>query len=584
MADQNDSSLWHRLLTARLSRREALRGTAAAGAAFLPLDLHAATPAEVGRGKGERPYTTPPFQPIEPTTRDELVLPEGYRYDVLRLYGEEIAPGLPFGYNADFTAFLPIDAPEGGSSSEDGLLWVNHEYVNPMLAYGYREGSPKTERDIRTERMAVGGSVMRVRKAADGRWGFAQDPRNRRMTGLTPCRLTGPVAGSAATNWATEVIGSVGNCSGGVTPWGTVLSCEENVDAYGLAAEPGGYGLGWPDYESLHQGWVVEIDPFDASFSPLKRTTLGRFRHENVAIRLAKDGRGVAYMGDDKRDSCVYKFVSDGTYVPGDRDRNLRILESGRLYAADFGNGRWLLLDYEAEPRLRAAKAPDGAPLFTSQAAVLLDARAAALAMGATPVDRPEDIEIHPHTGHAYVALTNNYLHGNFHGQIVRIKEANDAPEATSFEWDFFAVGGPQSGFSSPDNLIFDPYGNLWMVTDVTSSRVGEPESIYGFQGNNSMFFFATEGPDAGKAVHFASGPVECELTGPYWTPDGKTLFLSVQHPGEESESLSALTSHCRIRTAALSRVRGSSRSPAFQAGIPAALFTGGEEWILCMR
>lgn len=545
MTDPHQRTLWHRLLAARLSRREALRGAAAAaGAAFLPLDLRAVTPAQPAMVEEERSYTTPPFRPIQPTTRDELVLPEGYRHYVLRVYGEDIAPGLPFGYNADFTAFFPIDGPDGGSSSEDGLLWVNHEYVNPMLAYGYREGSRKTHREIRTERMAVGGSVMRVRRGRDGRWGFAPDPRNRRMTGLTPCRLTGPVAGSAAIDGATQVIGSVGNCSGGVTPWGTVLSCEENVDAYGLPAEPGGYGLGWPDYESLHQGWVVEIDPFDASFTPLKRTALGRFRHENVAIRLTRDRRVVAYMGDDKRDSCVYKFVSDRTYTPGDRDNNLRILESGRLYAADFGNGRWLLLDREAEPRLRAAKAPDGGPLFTSQAAVLLDARAAALTMGATPVDRPEDIEIHPHTGHAFVALTNNDLHGNFHGQIVRIREAGDAPEATSFQWDLFAVGGPQSGFSSPDNLIFDPYGNLWMVTDISSSRVGEPASIYGFQGNNSMFFFATEGPDAGKAVHFASGPVESELTGPCWTPDGKTLFLSVQHPGEESESLGALTSH----------------------------------------
>ncbi|MDQ3389339.1 MAG: DUF839 domain-containing protein, partial [Gemmatimonadota bacterium] len=218
--------------------------------------------------------------------------------------------------------------------------------------------------------------------------------------------------------------------------------------------------------------------------------------------------------------------------------------ESGKLYAADFGSGRWILLDRDAQPRLREARGLDGTQLFRSQEDVLLNARSAALAMGATPVDRPEDIEIHPQTGYAFIALTNNSLHGNFHGQIVRLKEEENRAEATAFEWDFFAVGGPQSGFSSPDNLIFDPYGNLWMVTDITSSRVGEPGSIYGFQGNNSMFFFATEGPDAGKAVHFASGPIDCELTGPFWTPDGKTLFLAVQHPGEESESLDALTSH----------------------------------------
>ncbi|MEW5925988.1 MAG: alkaline phosphatase PhoX [Gemmatimonadota bacterium] len=541
-----DTSPWHKLLEERLSRRAALRGALTAGAgALLPLDLRA-SPAPAAPAPpvpaGRRP-TAPPFRPIQPTTRDALVLPEGYRYDVLRVYGEEIAPGLPFGYNADFTAFFPIDLPEGGRSSTDGLLWVNHEYVNPLLMYGYR-GGPKTEAQLDVERMAVGGSVIRVRRGADGRWSFAADARNRRMTGLTRCRLTGPVAGSSGVRGATEVKGSVGNCSGGVTPWGTVLSCEENVDEYGLAVEPGGYGLGWTGYESVHQGWVVEVDPFDPSFTPLKRTALGRFRHENVALRLAADGRAVAYMGDDKRDSCVYKFVSDRPFRPGDRDSNLRVLERGRLYAADFGRGAWVLLDYDAQPRLREARRPDGTPLFAGQADVLLDARAAALALGATPVDRPEDIEIHPQTGHAYVALTNNYLHGNFHGQIVRIREADGAPEATAFEWDFFAVGGPQSGFSSPDNLLFDPYGNLWMVTDVSSGVVGEPGSIYAFQGNNAMFFFATEGPDAGKAVQFASGPTECELTGPFWTPDGTTLFLSVQHPGEESGGLEALTSH----------------------------------------
>ncbi|HZG65528.1 MAG TPA: alkaline phosphatase PhoX, partial [Herpetosiphonaceae bacterium] len=215
---------------------------------------------------------------------------------------------------------------------------------------------------------------------------------------------------------------------------------------------------------------------------------------------------------------------------------------TGKLYAADFQSGKWLLVDYDAQQALKDAKKSDGSALFTSQADVLLDAKAAALAIRATPVDRPEDIEIHPLTGHVYIALTNNARHGNFHGQIIRFVEANSDPEAMAFDWDFLAVGGPQSGFSSPDNLVFDPYGNLWMVTDISSSRVGT--GIYKFQGNNAMFFFNTEGPNAGKAVQFASGPNECELTGPAWTPDGTTMFLSIQHPGEESEALDKLTSH----------------------------------------
>nr|MDQ3388723.1 PhoX family protein [Gemmatimonadota bacterium] len=374
MTDQSPDSLWHRLLTARLSRRDALRGTAAAaGAALLPIDLRAAPRATPAGRQSTGRVTHPPFRPIQPTVRDALVLPEGFRHDVLRVYGDEIAPGVPFGYNADFTAFFPIDSPEGGRSSTDGLLWVNHEYVNPLLMYGYRSG-PKTAEQLTIERMAVGGSVIRVQQGSDGRWRFAADPRNRRMTGLTSCRLTGPVAGSAAIGGAVEVTGSVGNCSGGVTPWGTVLSCEENVDEYGLGVEPGGYGLGWTNYTREHQGWVVEIDPFDPTFTPLKHTALGRFRHENVAIRLAADGRVVAYMGDDKQDSCVYKFVSDRAYRPRDRDNNLRILESGKLYAADFGSGRWILLDRDAQPRLREARGLDGTQLFRSQADVLLDA------------------------------------------------------------------------------------------------------------------------------------------------------------------------------------------------------------------
>lgn len=153
----------------------------------------------------------------------------------------------------------------------------------------------------------------------------------------------------------------------------------------------------------------------------------------------------VAYMGDDKQDSCVYKFVSDRALDPADRDANLRLLESGHLYAADFGSGRWLRLDYDTQPALREACTSEGTPLFTRQADVLLDARTAALALGATPTDRPEDTEIHPRTGHVYVSLTNNVRHGNFHGQIVRLAEEADHPEALEFQWEFFAIGGPQS-------------------------------------------------------------------------------------------------------------------------------------------
>jgi len=303
-----------------------------------------------------------------------------------------------------------------------------------------------------------------------------------------------------------------------------------------------GYAKAWAGsgYEAMHQGWVTEIDPFDPAWTPKKRTAMGRFRHENVAVAVAKDGRVVGYMGDDMQDACVYKFVSRGKYDPANRSGNRDLLTEGDLYVANFGNGSWILLDFEKNAKLREAKGPDGKALFASQADVLADARASALAVGGTPVDRPEDIEVHPRTGEVYVALTNNSKHGNYFGQIVKFRETGDDAAATQFLWDVFAVGGPKSGFASPDNLVFDPHGNLWMVTD--NSDLGT-NPIKEFHGNNAMFFFPTEGPNAGRAYRFAIGPKDAELTGPVWSPDGKTLFLAVQHPGEDSESLDRLTS-----------------------------------------
>jgi hypothetical protein len=327
----------------------------------------------------------------------------------------------------------------------------------------------------------------------DGKW-------NRRYDARTEHRLTGP---AASVDGGPRAIGTLANCSGGVTPWGTVLSCEENFHNF----------FEWgPTYQKRHYGWVVEIDPFDPAATPRKHTAMGRFRHENVAIRVLPDGTVVAYMGDDKRDSCVFRFVAERRLAdPRDRAANLSILENGRLYAADFGRGRWI-------------------PLPMTEAA-LTDAAQTALDLGATPVDRPEDLEVHPLDGSVFIALTNNAGHGNFHGHIVRlVEEGNDA-----FEWSVFATGGPQSGFSCPDNLLFDERGNLWMCTDVSDEVVGR--GIHRFMGNNAMFLLPHD-YDGGKIYRFANGPVECELTGPAWTPDGSTMFLSVQHPGGDSPDL----------------------------------------------
>ena len=539
-----EKSLWHKLLDGKVSRRMVIQSAIAAGVAGSLKVAEAQGAAQSGdvnanngapaASVGNRAQLRPPFSTVETNFNDDLTLPVGYDYQVLAPWGELINErGDTVGYNHDFVGYFPIDLLEGGSSSADALLTINQEYPNALFVGGNVDNATDPKQ-VEAEMKAVGVSVVRVRRGGNA-WEVVMDPRNRRIDATTECELTGPVRGKEVVGGATVVKGSVGNCSGGQTPWGTLLTCEENVDGY---TETWGEAS---DYDATHQGWITEIDPFDASARPKKRTAMGRFRHENAAVTLAADGRLVVYMGDDMRDACVYKFVSKGSYNPDDRAANMDLLVEGDLYVADFSSGAWLLLDYDRNQDLKdAVDEETGASVVRSQAQVLADARTAALAIGGTPVDRPEDIEIHPRTGEVYVALTNNSDHGNYYGQIVKLRESADDWAAASFHWEIFAVGGPQSGFSSPDNLVFDPHGNLWMVTD---SGTGE-DSIYEFLGNNSMFFFPTEGPDVGKAFRFAVGPNEAEMTGPVWTPDGKTLFLSIQHPGEDSESLDALTSN----------------------------------------
>lgn len=536
-----EKSLWHKLLDKKLSRRAMLQTTAVAGVAsgfrFAEAQTSQAGVYHANNGAPTDPAATqavsqPPFAAINMDFQDTLTLPAGYNFQVVAPWGETInEAGDTIGFNHDFVGYFPIDALEGGKSSQEALLTINHEYANALFVGGNID-NPTDAAQVEAEMKAVGVSVVHVSNEG-GQWRVVMDPRNRRIDAMTEIELTGPARGSAALLGATTVRGSVGNCSGGQTPWGTLLTCEENVDGYSET-------WGVAGYNAMHQGWITEIDPYDGATMPKKHTAMGRFRHENCAVTVAADGRVVVYMGDDMRDACVYKFVSKGTFNASDRAANMDLLAEGDLYVADFGNGSWLLLDYDRNEDLQSATDESGSAVASSQVDVLADARAAALAIGATPVDRPEDIEIHPKTGEVYVALTNNSDHGNYFGQIVKLREAGDNWAAESFRWEVFATGGAQSGFSSPDNLVFDPHGNLWMVTD---SGTGE-DTIYDFLGNNSMFFFATEGPDAGVAHRFAVGPVDAEMTGPVWTPDGKTLFLAIQHPGDSSETLDALSSN----------------------------------------
>jgi secreted PhoX family phosphatase len=474
----------------------------------------------------------PKFKPIQPTSKDDVVLPAGYKYDVIAVYGDKInTAGDTFGFNADFTCFLPIDR-----KNDHGLLWVNHEYLGELEYYvtGYDalnadpKNNTRTAEQIKKYLYALGGSILEVKKE-EGTWKLITDSKYaRRVSGLTKHELTGPAASIAK-----EVVGTFANCSGGVTLWNTVLSCEENfqtvVDECKL-----------PD--ARHYGWIVEVDPFDPNSTPKKHTALGRFSHENTAMVIAPTGQLVVYMGDDANDQYVYKYVSKGKFDPKAGKANSRLLEEGTLYVANFGKGKWVALDYATNEALQKAVDGEGKPLFTSQADVLVNCREAAKVVGGTPMDRPEDVEVHPIDGSVFIAMTNNSKHGNFYGQIVRLFETDDNHAGTEFTFEIFATGGPQSGFAAPDNMAFDSAGNLWVVTDISSSSMNA--GIYKTFGNNGVFFIPTSGPNKGEAVQFASAPVGAEMTGPWFTPDEKTLFMSVQHPGENLKSYDQPTSH----------------------------------------
>jgi len=477
------------------------------------------------------------FKPIQPTQADELVLPEGYRYDVVAAFDDVInAAGERFGQGADYNAFFPLN-----SSNTRGLLVTNHEYTN-IFALGPIADSGKTAEQREKDLYYQGMSVIEVFQDTDGVWKMDTTSRYaRRITGFTPFDITGPGRGSAALGGASAAQGTFANCSGGVTFWKTVLSCEEN---FSDTAEENGL-------PQSHYGWVVEIDPFNANFRK-KHTALGRFNHENTAMGLASDGRVVVYMGDDKRDACVYKYISNGKYDAARGRDNSALLEDGTLYVANLRSGKWVAVTHEAvSAALSNAnfRAPSGVrgtreellAKFQSQADVLVNCHEAALIVGGTPTDRPEDIEISPFDNTVFICHTNNDAHGNIHGHITRIFEGGNDLGSLEFDFEIFVAGGRQSGFSSPDNLAFDSNGNLWVVTDISTSS--HNKGVYKSFMNNGLFVIPTTGPSMGEAMQFASGPKDSEMTGPFFTPDERTLFLSVQHPGEMTTDLSKPTS-----------------------------------------
>ncbi|CAM3756297.1 hypothetical protein EV679_0717 [Kerstersia gyiorum] len=530
------------------------------------------------------------------------------------------AQSLQIGYNHDGMHFFPIDGSNSISgSSTEGLLVTNHEYITPHFFFpkGIEPGKAGWNLDwVRKSQHAQGASVKHIRLNGQGNWEMVLDSRyNRSVNATTLMQLVGPAAGSrlAKTNADPEgryAYGTYGNCGNGHTFWNTYLTCEENftdyfgvgnkdanavdyVDAeqkshlqrYKGSGKTSSSSYKWDTHDSRFDwsaepneanrfGWVVEINPFDPSSAPKKLTALGRFKHENAAITLADDKRVVVYMGDDQVSEYIYKFVSSGKYDPATPELNHRLLHEGTLYVAIFDNGdtsgdfagvgRWIPLTLDT-PTLDGKRLGD---LFNNDMGeLLIKTRQAADAVGATPMDRPEWVAVHPDTREAYVTLTNNSsrgngkerypggpLHpeandanprnGNKYGQIVRWREAGGDPANLSFEWDIFVLAGnpnvypegdlragsanitKDNTFNSPDGLAFDPRGLLWIQTDGSYDNSGDYEG----QGNNQML---VADPVSKEIRRFMVGPKGCEVTGVTWTPDMKYLFINIQHPGE---------------------------------------------------
>lgn len=463
---------------------------------------------------------------IPPSIDDQIHLAQGFTYEIVAKWGDPIGKGLFFGSHADYLAFFPNNL-----SGTEGILWVNHEYMSPLFLSGYQKGQKRTRAQIELEQKAVGGSLVYIRKnSLNGNWEV--DPTssfNRRLDATTkiPFICERDIEGSR------YAIGTLANCAGGVTPWGTVLSCEENTDLfYGSkhSDQDGAYWFkssiyGWEKFFSYppeHYGWVVEIDPKTGQAKKL--TALGRFAHESATTCLANDDRTVVYLGDDSENQCLYKFISSR---PGS-------LHEGKLYVANLESGKWVSLSLEDQPSLREK--------FIDQTDVLIRTRDAAHMVGGTRLPRPEDIEIDPQTGAVYVALTNQIKNKNYHGSILKLEELNQDPLALEFKSSTFKMGGVENGFACPDNLAFDKKGNLWMTTDVSGKLLNQDP--YREFKNNSLFYIPLHGPQAGQTLRVATAPIEAEFTGPCFSPDGKTLFLSVQHPGEETKDIRYPTSH----------------------------------------
>jgi secreted PhoX family phosphatase len=575
------------MIEVRMKRRSFLGGSLAVAATGFLGGSALASPPSVAT---HRPAPRLGFKEVPPSAADAVVLPQGYTWHALAPWGTPLLPGAPsfkedasntaadqelqVGFNHDGMHFFPLR--RFGNSR--GLLVVNHEYTDANQIYSAVQGSTITSDAAGREKVAKalaahGVSVIAVERRSSGRWVVARDEWfNRRITGTTPMRFSGPVAAThpmLQSSITPAPLGTLNNCAHGYTPWGTYLACEENWNGYfgtddatwtpsTLEARYGvsraGFGYNWHKAEPRfdlaqnrnelnHFGWVVEIDPFDPTTSPVKRTALGRIKHEGATVTESK-GRVVVYSGDDENGDYLYKFVGSAPWRQV-RARGRSPLNHGTLYVARFsddGSGEWLPLVYGVGPLTLA----NG---WLDQADVLIRTRLAADAVGATRLHRPEWVTVHPHTGELFVTLTNGSNNNaavnsnrdpNPYGHIVRFSESRTSD--TEFTWDVFLLGGDptydpsvpatQPIFGSPDGLWVDDSGVLWIQTDISNSSQNLASRGYDRIGNNAMLAAV---PETGEVRRFMTGPRGCEITGVTMTPDGRTMFVNIQHPGEST-------------------------------------------------
>jgi secreted PhoX family phosphatase len=580
------------------SRRTILRGGlgALAGSFFAPLSAIGGAAALTGCATGS--MASGPligFKSVGVSTADTITVPEGYTYQVIAPWGDPVGMSgenhafkddasnsaahqeTQLGMNHDGIHYF---AQEG---SKSGLLAMNHEYVDHGLLFTDGMATWTAEK-VRKSQAAHGVSIIEVEDKA-GKWNVVNpSPWGRRITANTRTEMSGPAMGHALLKTASDpagrvVMGTLNNCASGITPWGTYLTSEENFINYFSGGDSlsehekrwglkkGGGGYRWHEHDARFDavknpnepnrfGWIVEIDPYNPSSTPMKRSAMGRGAHEGATVAVTKDNRAVVYMGEDARFEYIYKFVSRDAIKSGGAAANATLLDHGTLYVAKFnadGKGQWIALTHGQGP-LTAANG------FNDQGDVLIKARQASDLLGATKMDRPEWIEVDKE-GWVYATLTNNSNRGgdkqpavdaanpranNTQGSIIRWKEDGDFG-ARSFAWNHFIMAGDPSleraqakgsikgdMFSCPDGLWVDGRGILWIQCDMSTSAMGKGD-LKNF-GNNMMLAADTK---TGEVRRFLVGPAGCEITGATSTPDGKTMFINVQHPGEPANEIS---------------------------------------------